>query len=209
MVKRIVLNKMNMGISLPTNLFWEASEAEFLGKVDNDTLVPPGWLARLVDAFQKSDRLGVVGGYHFNPGYADLKALDRRVVDINGVGLVPDAFIGGCCYLFRKSLQKKMGYLFVKPNLKTHGWTEYQMAICLNGYNNGYLYPLLPVEHFDDPLDENNLAFSAHAETSRISFGERKMSLNRREALAWCMRDALRVEHGTSLLELGLPLTAR
>lgn len=208
-VSRIIHNSENRGISLPTNVFWKMSKADFLGKVDNDTLLPPGWLARLLDAHQKSDRLGVIGGYHFNTAYADMTALERRAVDVDGVRLVPDAFIGGCCYLFRKSLQEKIGYLHVDPKKKTHGWTEYQCEICRKGYNNGYLYPLLLVDHFDDPMSRNNLAFSEHAETSKISFAEKGMNMDREQALAWYVRDARRVESGNSLKAMGLPLSAR
>lgn len=77
------------------------------------------------------------------------------------------------------------------------------------GYNNGYLYPLLFVEHFDDPLNEQNLAFTVHAEISKISFGDKNFTLDRKKALAWYIRDARRVESGASLKELGLPISAR
>ena len=40
-IKHICFLDKNTGISPPTNAFWRASRAEFLGKVDNDTLVPP------------------------------------------------------------------------------------------------------------------------------------------------------------------------
>ena len=185
------------------------SKADFLGKVDNDTLLPPGWLSRLLEAQRKTDRLGIVGGYHFHPNHADMAALERRVVDIDGVRLVPDAHIGGCCYLFRKSLQEETGYLKIDPMKKTHGWTEYQWAICRKGYNNGYLYPLLFVDHFDDPLSKHNLAFSEHAQTSKISFADKGLTLDREQALVWYANDARRVENGMSLTMLGLPLTAR
>lgn len=208
-VSRVIRNSENRGISLPTNVFWKMSKADFLGKVDNDTLLPPNWLARLLEAQQKSDRLGVIGGYHFNPAYADMAALERRAVNVDGVGLVPDAFIGGCCYLFRKSLQEKIGYLHADPQKKTIGWTEYQYAICRLGYNNGYLYPLLLVDHFDDPMSHNNLAFTEHAATSRISFRDKEIALDREQALAWYVKDARRVESGISLTAMGLPLTAR
>ena len=188
----------NIGISAPTNAFWQASKAEFLGKVDNDTLCPQGWLKRLLAAHRASDRLGVVGGFHFNPQYVDMPALSKRVISVNGVQLVPDAFIGGCCYLFRRSVQRRHGLIAVGPR-KTHGWTEYQEEICRRGLVNGYLWPLLQVEHFDDPLDTHNLAFSKHLDTSQISMGEKGIALDRESLLAWLKADAARVVSGISL----------
>jgi glycosyltransferase involved in cell wall biosynthesis len=208
-IKRILYASENKGISLVTNVFWKQARAEFLGKVDNDTLLPPGWLTTLLEAHNKTRRIGVVGGYHFNLDYADMSALEQRVIDVDGVKLIPDAFIGGCCYLFRKSVQEKTGYLKITPARKTAGWTEYQQAICLKGYNNGYLYPLLLVEHFDDPLDTRNLAFTTHAGTSAISFSDKNLPMDQEKMLAWYIKDARRVESGESLKKLGLPLCAR
>lgn len=170
-------------------------------KVDNDTLCPQGWLKRLLAAHKRSPRLGVVGAFHFNPGYVDMTALAKRVIDVDTVQLIPDAFIGGCCYLFRRSLQRRNGYLTVGP-LKTHGWTEYQMQICRQGQINGYLWPLLLVEHFDDPLSSHNLAFSKHREISQITMGEKGIALDRNAELAWYTNDAARVVSGISLQRL-------
>ncbi|ACS78652.1 glycosyltransferase [Maridesulfovibrio salexigens] len=201
-IKKILFNSENIGLSLPTNVFWKTSKAQFVGKVDNDTLVPEGWLARLLEAHKKSDKLGVVGGFHFNLAYVDQEALKRRIFSVDGVSLIPDAFIGGCCYLLRKTVQQQHGYLAIDQTKKTTGWTEYQQAIARSGYLNGYLYPLLLVEHFDDPLSEYNLAYTKHREMSVISMGEKGIS-NREEQLKWYIRDAKRVEMGVSLAQLG------
>lgn len=202
-IRDLILNGSNRGISEPTNKFWKTSKAEFLGKVDNDTLVPENWLARMLAAHDQCERLGVIGGFHFNMKYVDKDALRRRVVTINKFQLVPDAFIGGCCYLFRKSVQEKHGYLTVNPAKKSFGWTEYQKKIFKNGYLNGYLYPLLLVEHFDDPLSQYNLAFTKHLNVSKISMGEKGIG-TRQEQLKWYIRDAKRVESGASLAEMGV-----
>jgi hypothetical protein len=85
------------------------------------------------------------------------------------------------------------------------GWTGYQKGLARKGYVNGYLFPLLLVEHFDDPLSEYNLAFTDHLETSRISMGEKGIP-DQEEQLHWYTKDAKRVEAGTSLRELGLPV---
>ncbi|WP_291325476.1 glycosyltransferase [Desulfovibrio sp. UCD-KL4C] len=205
-IRKVLFNSKNIGISMPTNVFWRTAKGEFVGKVDNDTLVPKNWLSRLLEAHQKSDKLGVVGGFHFDMAYVDVKELERRVVSLEGVSLIPDAFIGGCCYLFRKSVQEKHGYLDVHPTRKTFGWTEYQQEIARSGYCNGYLYPLLNVEHFDDPVSKYNLAYTKHADTSKISMGDKGIS-NREEQLKWYIKDAKRVEMGRSLTDMGIAVS--
>lgn len=198
-IKTIIFNRENQGIAQPTNEFWKQSKATFLGKVDNDTLVPPGWLARLLDAHHKADTLGVIGGFHFHKDYVNQEALERRVMNINGVSLIPDSHIGGCCYLLRRSVQQRLGSL-IPLGTKTHGWTWYQHALCQLGYYNGYLYPLLMVDHFDDPLSEHNLAFTEHAEMLKISLGEKFIPMDREAMRAWYQKDLHRVESGASLL---------
>lgn len=200
-IKHVFFLEKNMGISTPTNAFWRTSNAEFLGKVDNDTLVPRNWLKRLLEAHQRVPDLGVIGGFHFNLGYVDVPALEKRVVSVDGVQLIPDAYIGGCCYLFRRSLQRLIGDLAISPQ-KTLGWTGYQKEIFRRGYINGYLYPLLQVEHFDDPLDPHNCSLGIHRDASLHSFGDKGIALDRREILAWYVRDAARVVSGISLKEI-------
>lgn len=205
-ISKIIFNSMNRGLPVPTNVFWKTSKAKFIGKVDNDTLLPKNWLARLLDAHLKCDRLGVIGGFHFHLDYVDLSAIEKRVVSLDDVQIVPDAFIGGCCYLFRKSVQERFGFLAVTPGRKTFGWTEYQTNLSMNGYVNGYIYPLLLVEHFDDPMSKHNLAFTKHLAVSQISMGDKDIELDRKKQLAWYVKDAKRVESGASLLRFGLPL---
>lgn len=205
-IKHTYFLEKNMGISPPTNAFWRASRAEFLGKVDNDTLVPPNWLKRLLSAHEQSPTLGVIGGFHFNLKYVDVLALEKRVLSVDGVQLIPDAFIGGCCYLFRRSLQRAIGEIPVSHQ-KTIGWTEYQKEIFVRGYMNGYLYPLLMVEHFDDPLDPRNCSLGAHKAASLASFEDKKLALDHKEILTWYVRDAARVVSGISLKEIFENLT--
>lgn len=192
----------NLGISQPTNEFWRECRSEFLGKVDNDTLCPQGWLARLLEAHMQSKQIGVVGGFHFHPEYVDMAGLEQRVTTIDGVDLVPDAFIGGCCYLFRRKVQRAQGFLKVGSRL-THGWTEYQEGIFLKqGLVNGYIWPLLFVEHFDDPLSDHNLSITENLETSIISMREKGILPDLDSQLEWYKRDAARVVSGISILRI-------
>ena len=50
MIYNIIYNKKNYGLVKPTKDFWGKSEAEFLGKIDNDILVPMDWIDNLINA---------------------------------------------------------------------------------------------------------------------------------------------------------------
>jgi GT2 family glycosyltransferase len=201
-LENIFLNEENIGISIPTNIFWKTSQAEYIGKVDNDTLLPENWLKTLAEAHKNSDRLGAIGGFHWNRGYFKEGELEKRVATLNGVRLLPDAFIGGCCYLMPRHVQRKLGYLHANPAKKTYGWTEYQKRMFAAGYVNGYVYPLLYVEHFDDPLSKHNLVFTEHRKQSEISLSDKGIK-SFDEMLAWYAKDAGRMVAGESLAEFG------
>lgn len=198
-ISKIFFNSTNIGISMPTNIFWKNSTADYIGKVDNDTLLPENWLRRLFDAHQCSDRFGVLGGFAFNMGYFSDGELEKRVISIDNVQLIPDAFIGGCCYIMPRHIQQRLGYLKNNPAKKTYGWTEYQINIYNNGYVNGYLYPLLYVEHFDDPKSEYNLVFTTHKNNSQISLSDKGIK-DFDSLLKWYAKDARRVVSGESLV---------
>ena len=217
-IKKIIFHNDNQGISPPTNQFWRDSRATFIGKVDNDTLLPKNWLKVLHEAHIKSDKLGVIGGFHHRLEDVNMVKMQQRSISLDGVGLVPDAFIGGCCYLFKRTIQQNIGYLQFDPHLKTIGWTEYQISILQHGYYNGYLYPFLLVEHFDDPRNTNCEMFTTHIASSNISMREKRIATP--EALVpWYQEDVRRIESGISLKQnlrpsickerFNLPLTTR
>jgi GT2 family glycosyltransferase/Flp pilus assembly protein TadD len=193
-IKEVIFNPKNEGLPGPTNAFWQSSTADLLGKVDNDTLVPPGWLERLVDAHRKMPDLAVVGGYHFRAEDFDETAAQAKIVQANGVRILFDTHIGGCCYLMKKSVQEKFGLMDVHPTLKTHGWTQYQWRLVQAGYTVGYLYPLLQLDYMDDPRSPKCLIDSDYKDYARRIWKERGVKLDSSDQLVdWIRSDAARV----------------
>jgi GT2 family glycosyltransferase/SAM-dependent methyltransferase/thioredoxin-like negative regulator of GroEL len=201
-IKSITFNKKNEGLPKPTNEFWERVSTDFIGKIDNDTLVPPHWLERLVKAHQNSNKLGVVGGYHFRPEDFNESEAQEKFFSENGVNVVQDTHIGGCCYLMRRSLYKKYGPMTYDPRLKTHGWTEYQQMLAQEGYIVGYLYPLIQIDYMDDPRSEHCLIESDYREYTKEIWKERGVNFQSSDQLVnWLKRDAKRVTSTTNTVQ--------
>ena len=115
------------------------SKADFVGKVDSDTIVPPDWAERLLDAHSKH-HFGFIGGFHFRP--EDLEGLKPNIEDFNGVKIWRKHHIGGCAFIIRREDFK--GY----TGKGVMGLSEYQAEM---GFPNGYLWdPILYVEHMED-----------------------------------------------------------
>ncbi|MGD9288609.1 MAG: glycosyltransferase [Desulfobacterales bacterium] len=202
-IKDVCFNPTNEGLPGPTNHFWSRVDSELIGKVDNDTLVPPGWLERLVEAHQKIPKLAVVGGYHFQPEDFDDKSARSRLYVQNGIKILPDHHIGGCCYLMKKSIQETFGPMKFNPELKIHGWTEYQHMLADAGYIVGYLYPLIQLEYMDDPRSKKCLIDEKYQDYSRKIWRERGINFKSTDQVAeWLQRDAQRI---TNQPPLGTP----
>ena len=153
---RIVLNDENTSLRKVTNQFWkeQADKAEFIGKVDNDTLMPTGFIGQAVGVLHNPVTLGAVGAMHFEP--TDIMATNvstyaRNVRRLpNGRRVLLQKHLGGCCYLMKASIVAKFGFI-ADAGYFTGGWTEYQWKIRDEGYPSAYIYPFMFAKHFDDP----------------------------------------------------------
>jgi GT2 family glycosyltransferase len=193
-IKNIIYNSKNYGLPGPTNSFWQSTAADLLGKVDNDTLVPEGWLERLIEAHIKIPNLAVIGGYHFRPEDFNECAASKNIYTESGISVLTDTHIGGCCYLMKRSIQKKYGLMEVHPILKTHGWTQYQWRLAKEGHIVGYLYPLIQLEYMDDPRSEKCLIDKKYKDYSCQIWKERGINLQSTKQLVdWIRNDAARI----------------
>lgn len=59
-IKDIVLSKENVGQVEAINRIWSASDADLLGKLDNDCIVTPGWTRIFAQAHRDIPQLGVL-----------------------------------------------------------------------------------------------------------------------------------------------------
>src|SRR5262249_9774910 len=58
-VERVIYNQTNDKLRGPTNWFWEnAGDAEYLSKVDDDGLMPEGWVEKLEQAHRDVPQFG-------------------------------------------------------------------------------------------------------------------------------------------------------
>jgi GT2 family glycosyltransferase len=151
----VSLNDSNLPLRDVTNRFWASnSGAEFVGKVDDDTLMPVGFVGQAARILGNPVKIGAVGAMHFDP--LDVASVDasaymhnlRRLP--NGRRVLLQRHLGGCCYLMRCGIVAELGPMESAGYLKG-GWTEYQWRALKGGYAHAYLYPFMFAKHFDDP----------------------------------------------------------
>jgi len=154
-LKGVMLNDENLSLREVTNRFWaENADAEFVGKVDNDTIMPVGFIGQAVKVIHNPVRLSAVGALHFEPVdvmsvHTSMYAHNLRRLP-NGARILLQRHLGGCCYLMRSSVVSRFGYIQDAGYMKG-GWTEYQWRLKKGGYPAAYIYPFMFAKHLDDP----------------------------------------------------------
>jgi len=143
----IIHNPTNDTLASVINRVFLASTAELVGKVDNDTLVPKDWLARLVEA-HRAYHWGFIGGFHFRK--EDLKKTPI-LTEQNKVEVWQKPYIGGCAFLIRKEDFNKPIGIKGEDKRMFMGLSDYQIEFDKRVLTNGYLWsPILWVDHMED-----------------------------------------------------------
>lgn len=136
---KLIINDRNDSLADVTSQVFLNSQSEFVGKVDSDTIVPPDWAERLLDAHSKY-HFGFIGGFHFHKD--DLNGIIPNIKSFNGAEIWQKHHIGGCSFIIRQRDFK--GY----SGKGVMGLSEYQAEM---GLPNGYLWsPTLWVDHMED-----------------------------------------------------------
>ena len=152
---RLIASPVNRGVVYPMNAVWESDHgAELLAKVDNDTWVPPDLLHRLAECHQRSQRFGVLSGFHFR-AEGEALADDSRVSELDGVRVLSQPYVGGCAVMVRREVLDRLGPIPCRNEgqqgpLMDSGWTFYQQRMNDDGLVNGYPWPPIHVDHMED-----------------------------------------------------------
>ena len=156
----MVFHSKNHGIAKVVNAIWGSSKSKYLAKVDNDTLVPEGWLTSLINAMESDvdKKYALLGGFHWMDEDWDLETAKHNIEELpNGNKVLRQPYIGGCSYLMRGDIPKEHG-LVAEGEWVLGGWTEYQQALTDKGLGVGYLIdPFIKTDHLDDPRHPDTL----------------------------------------------------
>lgn len=150
-VDRIIFNSTNEKLRRPTNWFFENyRDADFLGKVDDDCLVPAGWCDTLQRAHRDIPEAGILGCWHFLPEDFNEEVASKKIFHYGGHRIMRNCWVGGSGYLMKREVLDKLGLLREGEN-----FTTYCLRGAAKGFINGWYFPFLFQEHMDDPRTEH------------------------------------------------------
>lgn len=136
----------NLGLQAAINWVWTEAEGRFVSKVDDDSLMEPGWVEHLSSALDAWDGLGVLGSWRFLPEDWDEVRASPKIAEVHGVRLLRNHWVQGSGHMLRRDLVRELGPL--RPGLSFVGWC---LQAAKAGYVNGWPLPLVAEEHLDDP----------------------------------------------------------
>ncbi len=151
-IEKIVYHGSNAKLRGPTSCFWhESQDAEFISKVDDDCLVPPGWCETPIQAHYDIPKAGILGCWHYFDEDFDLFLASRKIQAFGDHKIMRNCWVEGSGYIAKREVVDKIGKLEVKESFT--GWCFRAAA---QGYVNGWYFPFLFQEHMDDPRAANS-----------------------------------------------------
>jgi GT2 family glycosyltransferase len=165
-------SKENKKLREPTNWLWQNAAGAYLGKVDDDCLVPRGWANTLRGAHGDVPELGVIACWHLHRDDFIPAVADRKIERFEGGHRVlRHPWVCGSGYLMKRACVEAAGLLGPQES-----FTQYCIRLALAGWINGWYYPLILQDHMDDPRSPHSLIRSdadlhAHLPLSAINSG--------------------------------------
>lgn len=196
----------------PINWFWSNAKGQYLSLVNDDCLMPDGWAQKLRKAHQDVPEFGVIACWHFQEEdfRYDLSCKKIRKFP-GGHKLLQNLWVQGSGVMMKRACLERGGLL--EPD---KGHPSYCHKLARAGWVNGWYYPLIYMEHMDDPRAPHSLLktdedfqrykpYSAknnnvktlkdwQAQLKRSAIIVQKASLNPRDYIGWRkkLRTALR-----------------
>ncbi|HLN19038.1 MAG TPA: hypothetical protein VK255_02600 [Patescibacteria group bacterium] len=160
-------NKKNESLASITTRVFLDSTAELCGKIDDDILLEPDCIQRLVDAHNKY-HFGYLGPFHFRE--EEMQGVEPKITEYNGVKIWERPHIGGNFVIRREDFKGYNGEGVM-------GLSDYQHESL---HPNGYIFPFSIADHLQDARSKHH-----------IPEYENKFGLGSADYLATFIRDSI------------------
>ena len=177
----ICLNAKNIGIANVMNWFFDKTkDHEYVAKVDNDTMVPDGWLPKMIEAAKVGNIDVLQAKHHFiiarYKDWAEMES-DQRVENLNGCGnIVHFPFVGGSGVVIRRAAVSDK----IKSDGHIYGWSQYQTARpeVRSAFYSGVWIDLLDMADYNKHAEDADMDY--YVSTGRLELKERDIHGNER-----------------------------
>jgi GT2 family glycosyltransferase len=126
-------NDINKGIAYARNQSLLLASGEWLCTLDNDVLLPKGWLTKCISVLSRNKNYGAIG--------VNMEAVTYPLVLINGEEFQKkqQGNLGTACMVFPKSFHKMLGFFNTEMGLYGQDDSDMGMRARVAGYELGYI----------------------------------------------------------------------
>ncbi len=134
-----------------TNWLWSETEGDFIAKVDDDCLVPTGWLSGLVAQHGLGEHFGALCAWHFPASDFDEVLARPKIQQVGGVTLMRNFWVAGSGYVMSRECVIDCQMIELDES-----WYDYCLRASMRGWIFGWPLPLILQNHLDDPRVEGS-----------------------------------------------------
>jgi glycosyltransferase involved in cell wall biosynthesis len=180
---------VNVMQAYPTEWFLDKCRSEIIGKIDDDTIAPYGWIDKIGNALETNESLGMVGCWTFWPEDYERNRIEasKRIIDFGNHQILHNSYIGGTAFLMKHNIAKK----YYIRNHMGNAFPIDRIKMTLDGYISGWYFPLIYAEHMDDPRSEHCLMTKKGGFDKNAALTAKVRNIKTPEQyLEWIMKDA-------------------
>ncbi len=179
-VARFEHSDENQLLRVPTNWFWNESDAPFIAKVDDDCLMPDGWIERLLGYHAAERMFGILSAWPFLEEDFKPEVGSRKVRSFNGYKVMVNPWTGGSGYIAKRAVIDATGEIREGQN-----FSGYCIQAALKGFVNGWPVPLICMDHMDDPRSPNTGLKSSEDFEKFGGLSAKRFGMESLEVLKW------------------------
>lgn len=171
----------------PTLWFFEQAVGDLAGKIDDDILLPDGWIERIAPLVRAEPSFGMLACWIYMPEDWDEALAAPKILEVGGTRIFRNTWVAGQSFLARRELLKK----YVIPPGIGYGFPINQVDMTEDGLINGYPLPMLMAENMDDPRSPHCLMNSPGGMGEQAALTARMRGFATPQAYGeWIARDA-------------------
>jgi glycosyltransferase involved in cell wall biosynthesis len=97
-------NSENHGIAIGRNICLKLSRSDWLATIDNDVLLPNGWLGQCIDILKQNNQIAAIG--------VNMEGKKYPIIKESGIEFQekPQGNLGTACMVFNRSIHLLLGY---------------------------------------------------------------------------------------------------
>ena len=183
-------HEKNVNQTEPMHWFLDQAPQGLVGKIDDDILLPHGWVKRISGVLSSSERFGMLGCWIYMPSDYQNDTARHNIVNEGGHSILAATTLAGHSFLARRDVLRK----FLHPRQKrVYGIPVHRGKMTISGFLSGYPMPLLFAHNMDDPRSEYCIMNGNSEMTEMSALTARKLRFKSPEEYArWIKADALR-----------------